>query len=420
MPPEDSRPSIRDVDPEVWDLMEAEALRQTDKVRLIASENYVSQAVLDATGSVLTNKYSEGYPGRRYYEGNQHIDAVERLAQERAKALFGSDHANVQPYSGSPANLAVYFGLLEPGDTVMGLSLPHGGHLTHGWKVSFSGKLFRAAPYEIDRQTGRIEMESVRALALAERPRLLIAGATAYPRALDFAAFASIAEEVGAYFLADIAHISGLVAGGVHASPVPHADAVTTTTHKTLRGPRGAMILCKEAHRKALDRAVFPALQGGPHNHTTAAIAVALQEASQPDFAGYAAQVVKNSQAFAARLIEHGFDLVTGGTDNHLVLVDLTRRGMAGKPLAKALDRAGIVVNYNSVPYDTRKPFDPSGIRMGSAAVTTRGFREADMAWIADRIAEVSGRMDDEAFLARCAEDVRARCADHPVPGVQI
>lgn len=420
MPPEDSRPSIRDVDPEVWDLMEAEALRQTDKVRLIASENYVSQAVLDATGSVLTNKYSEGYPGRRYYEGNQHIDAVERLAQERAKALFGSDHANVQPYSGSPANLAVYFGLLEPGDTVMGLSLPHGGHLTHGWKVSFSGKLFRAAPYEIDRQTGRIEMDSVRALALAERPRLLIAGATAYPRALDFAAFASIAEEVGAYFLADIAHISGLVAGGVHASPVPHADAVTTTTHKTLRGPRGAMILCKEAHRKALDRAVFPALQGGPHNHTTAAIAVALQEASQPDFAGYAAQVVKNSQAFAARLIEHGFDLVTGGTDNHLVLVDLTRRGMAGKPLAKALDRAGIVVNYNSVPYDTRKPFDPSGIRMGSAAVTTRGFREADMAWIADRIAEVSGRMDDEAFLARCAEDVRARCADHPVPGVQI
>ncbi len=419
MSPDESRPSLRDVDPEVWDLMEAEALRQTDKVRLIASENYVSRAVLHATGSVLTNKYSEGYPGRRYYEGNQHIDAVERLAQDRAKALFGADHANVQPYSGSPANLAVYFGLLEPGDTVMGLSLPHGGHLTHGWKVSFSGKLFRPTPYEIDRETGRIEMESVRKLALAERPRLIIAGATAYPRALDFEAFASIAQEVGAYFLADIAHISGLVAGGVHASPVPHADAVTTTTHKTLRGPRGAMILCKEEHRKALDRAVFPALQGGPHNHTTAAIAVALQEASQPDFARYAGQVVKNSRAFAARLIEHGFDLVTGGTDNHLVLVDLTGRGIAGKPLAKALDRAGIVVNYNSVPYDTRKPFDPSGIRMGAAAVTTRGFREADMAWVADRIAEVSGRMDDEAFQARCAEDVRARCADFPVPGVQ-
>jgi len=301
---------------------------------------------------------------------------------------------------------------------VMGLSLPHGGHLTHGWKVSFSGRLFRSVPYEIDRETGRIEMEKVREQALRERPRLLIAGATAYPRLFDFSAFAEIAKEVGAYFLADIAHIAGLVVGGVHPSPVPYADAVTTTTHKTLRGPRGAMILCKAEHRKALDRAVFPVLQGGPHNHTTAAIAVALHEAAQPAFKDYAAQVVSNSQAFAARLIEHGFDLVTGGSDNHLVLVDLTNRGVAGRPLAQALDRAGIVVNSNSVPFDTRKPFDPSGIRMGSAAVTTRGFKEEDMTWVADRIADVSTHLEDEAFLDRCAEEVAARCADFPAPGV--
>ena len=411
---------LEQVDPDIHRLIEAETIRQRDSVRLIASENYVSQAVLQATGSVLTNKYSEGYPGRRYYEGNQHIDAVERIAQDRAKALFGAEHANVQPYSGSPANLAVYFGLLEPGDTVMGLSLPHGGHLTHGWKVSFSGRLFRSVPYEINKETGRIEMEEVRQQALRERPRMIIAGATAYPRLFDFAAFADIAKEVGAYFLADIAHIAGLVVGGVHPSPVPHADAVTTTTHKTLRGPRGAMILCKAEHKKALDRAVFPALQGGPHNHTTAAIAVALQEASQPAFAQYAAQVVKNSQAFAARLMEHGFELVTGGSDNHLVLVDLTSKGIAGKPLAQALDRAGIVVNYNSVPHDPRRPFDPSGIRMGAAAVTTRGFREDDMAWIADQIAAVADHLEDEAFLERSAEDVKARCSDFLVPGVGV
>ncbi len=416
----DAIQGLQHVDPDVFELLQAEAVRQHDKVRLIASENYVSKAVLEATGSVLTNKYSEGYPGRRYYEGNQHVDAVERIARDRAKDLFGAEHANVQPYSGSPANLAVYFGLLEPGDTVMGLSLPHGGHLTHGWKVSFSGRLFRSVPYEIDRQTGRIEMETIRKQALEERPRLIIAGATAYPRVFDFAAFADIAKEVGAYFLADIAHIAGLVVGGQHPSPVPHADAVTTTTHKTLRGPRGAMILCKREHRKALDRAVFPALQGGPHNHTTAAIAVALREAAQPEFKEYAAQVVRNSQAFAARLIEQGFDLVTGGSDNHLVLLDLTNKGVGGKPLSKALDKAGIVVNCNSVPYDTRKPFDPSGIRMGAAAVTTRGFREDDMAWIADRIAAVLGNMEDESFLERCATEVRERCANFPVRGVGI
>ena len=419
MPKSDAIHALAEADPDVFELIRAEEIRQQDTVRLIASENYVSKAILEATGSVLTNKYSEGYPGRRYYEGNQNIDAIERIAVDRAKALFGAEHANVQPYSGSPANLAVYFGLLEPGDTVMGLSLPHGGHLTHGWKVSFSGRLYRSAAYEIDPQTGRIEMEAIRKQALQERPRLLIAGATAYPRQFDFAAFADIAKEVGAYFLADIAHIAGLVVGGQHPSPVPHADVVTTTTHKTLRGPRGAMILCKEEHAKALDRAVFPALQGGPHNHTTAAIAVALREAAQPRFSEYAAQIVRNSKVLAARLIERGFDLVTGGTDNHLVLVDLTNKGVAGKPLSKALDKAGIVVNYNSVPYDTRKPFDPSGIRMGAAAVTTRGFLEDDMAWIADRIEGVVGHMEDEAFLERCAQEVKERCADFPAPGGQ-
>ena len=417
---EHSPEDLSRVDPAVSALIEEEVRRQSDKVRLIPSENYVSRAVLQATGSVFTNKYSEGYPRRRYYEGNQQVDALEVLARDRAKALFGAERANVQPYSGSPANLAVYYALLEPGDTVMGLSLPHGGHLTHGWNVSFSGRFYRSVSYEIDRESGRIDMDAVRDLARRERPRLLIAGATAYPRLFDFAAFAEIAREVEAYFLADIAHIAGLVVGGAHPSPVPHADAVTTTTHKTLRGPRGAMILSTKAHAKALNRAVFPALQGGPHNHTTAAIAVALHEAAQPGFAGYATQVVRNAQALAGRLVEHGFDLVTGGTDNHLLLVDLTNKGVGGKPVAKALDRAGIVLNYNSVPFDPRKPFDPSGIRLGSPAVTTRGFMEADMTWVADRIAAVVEHREDEAFLDRTGGEVAEYCRRFPAPGLPL
>src|SRR5687768_10820007 len=341
---------LRAVDPEIADLIVREERRERDCIRLIPSENYVSHAVLAATGSVLTNKYSEGYPGKRYYEGQQVIDVVETLAIDRAKQLFGAEHANVQPYSGSPCNLAVYLAFLQPGDTVMGMGLPAGGHLTHGWGVSITGKYFRAVQYGVRRDTGRIDYDEVRELARKERPKLLWAGGTAIPRVIDFGIFAEIAREVGAVFAADIAHIAGLVAGGAHPSPVPLADVVTTTTHKTLRGPRGGMFVSKAAHAKALDRAVFPGLQGGPHNHTTAGIAVALKEAAAPGFKGYAQQIVANARALAAALVERGFDLVTGGTDNHLLLADLTSKNIPGKKAAKALDRAGIELNYNSVP----------------------------------------------------------------------
>ena len=346
-------------DPKVHELVRAEERRQADKIRLIPSENYVSRAVLEATGSVFTNKYSEGYAGKRYYEGQQFVDPLETLAQERACSLFGAEHANVQPYSGSPANLAVYFAFLKPGDKVMGLALPMGGHLTHGWNVSITGSYFQSVQYGVRKDTGRIDLDEVRDLARRERPQLLWAGGTAYSRLWDFAAIAEIAREVGARFAVDMAHIAGLVAGGAHPSPVPHADVVTTTTHKTLRGPRGGMILCRTAHAAAMDKAVFPGLQGGPHDHTTAGIAVALHEASQPAFREYAQNVVKNAAALAAELMARGYHVVSGGTDNHLILVDLTNKNIPGKVAAKALDKAGIELNYNSVPYDTRKPFDP-------------------------------------------------------------
>lgn len=407
------------VDPEIARLVEAEGRRQFEKIRLIPSENYVSRAVLEATGTVLTNKYSEGYPGRRYYEGQQNIDPVETLAVERAKALFGVDHANVQPYSGSPANLAVYLAFLDPGDTVMGMALPMGGHLTHGWNVSATGRWFRAVQYGVRRDTGRVDLDEVRALARAERPKLIFCGGTAIPRVIDFAGFADIAREVGAVLVADIAHIAGLVAGGAHPSPAPHADVISTTTHKTLRGPRGAMLLSREAHAKALDRAVFPGLQGGPHNHTTAAIAVALREAGTEEFRHYAHTIVANAQALAAGLTERGFDLVSGGTDNHLLLVDLTSRQIGGKPAAQALDRAGIEVNYNTVPFDQRKPFDPSGIRLGTPAITTRGMTPGDMpriaAWI-DAAVQAAGA-GREAELDRIAAEVREFTAGFPMPG---
>ncbi|HOA13248.1 MAG TPA: serine hydroxymethyltransferase [Myxococcota bacterium] len=405
-------------DPEVAALVSSEESRQFEKVRLIASENYTSRAVLEATGSVFTNKYSEGYAGKRYYEGQQCVDPLEELAISRAKALFGADHANVQAYSGSPANLAVYFATLKPGDTVMGMALPSGGHLTHGWKVSITGSFFRSVQYSVDGTTGLIDYEKVRELALAERPKLLICGATAYPRILDFAAFRSIADEVGAVLLADMAHIAGLVAGGAHPSPIPHADVVTTTTHKTLRGPRGAMILCREAMAKAIDKAVFPGLQGGPHNHTTAGIAVALKEASTPDFKAYAAQVVANAKALAGHLAGHGFKLVSGGTDNHLILMDVTPRGMTGKSYAQALDRAGLECNYNTVPDDPRKPFDPSGLRLGTAAVTSRGMKETEMKFIADCFNRVAGMVEDVDGLDRLAAEVREFCAAYPAPGI--
>ena len=405
-------------DAEIFDLVLEEERRQADTIRLIPSENYVSRAVLEASGTVLTNKYSEGYAGRRYYEGQSVIDQVERLAIRRAKALFEAEHANVQPYSGSPANLAVYVGLLEPGDTVLGMSLPHGGHLTHGWKVSVTGRFYRSVQYTVSQETGCLDYDAIRTLALAERPRLIIAGATAYPRQIDFAKFAEIAEEVGAYFLADIAHIAGLVVGGAHPSPVPHADVVTTTTHKTLRGPRGGMILCRKKHRKAINRAVFPGLQGGPHNHTTAGIAVALHEAAQPEFAQYAKQVVANAQVLAARLIERGFDLVTGGTDNHLILFDATSRGTAGKELASAMARAGLIANANTVPFDPRTPFDPSGVRIGTPAVTSRGMGPSEMVQIGDWIEAALVARADEHALDRIAADVTALCARFPAPGL--
>ena len=406
-------------DPQLAELIEQEAQRQHDKLRMIPSENYVSSAVLEATGTLLTNKYSEGYADKRYYEGQQLIDPIETLTIERAKALFGVDHANVQPYSGSPANLAVYLAFMTPGDTFLSLELPHGGHLSHGSPVSATGKWFRPVHYAVGRETGRVDLDQVRDLARAERPKLIFCGGTAIPRTIDFPGFAEIAREVGAILVADIAHIAGLIAGGAHPSPVGHADVISTTTHKTLRGPRGAMLMCTAEYATAIDKAVFPGLQGGPHNHTTAGVAVALREAAQPSFREYAAQIVKNAVALAAALSDLGFDLVSGGTDNHLILIDLTDKGIEGKPAAKALDRAGIELNFNSVPYDPRKPWSPSGIRLGTPALTTRGLTEAQMPQVARWMDEaVSAALkDDESTLERVAGEVRELLAGYPMPG---
>ncbi|MEW1548109.1 serine hydroxymethyltransferase [Streptomyces tsukubensis] len=415
-------PALAAADPELAGLVADEELLQAATLRMIPSENYVSGAVLEACGTVLQNKYSEGYPGRRYYEGQQIIDRVERLAVDRAKAVFGVEHANVQPYSGSPANLAVYLAFAEPGDTVMGMALPMGGHLTHGWGVSATGTWFRGVQYGVRRDTGLVDYDEVRELALKERPKIIFCGGTALPRTIDFAAFAEIARESGALLVADVAHIAGLIAGGAHPSPVPHADVISTTTHKTLRGPRGAMLMSREEHAKALDRAVFPGLQGGPHNQTTAAIAVALHEAAQPSFRDYAHAVVANARALAEALLARGFDLVSGGTDNHLILMDLTGRAVPGKVAAKALDRAGIVVNYNTVPYDPRKPFDPSGIRIGTPSLTSRGLGTEHMATVAewiDRGVTAAGSGDEAALTAVRAEVAELMSA-HPAPGLTV
>jgi glycine hydroxymethyltransferase len=411
--------ALSDADPEVFELCRAEERRQADKIRLIPSENYVSAAVLAASSSVFTNKYSEGYPGKRYYEGQEYVDPLEQLTIDRAKALFGAAHANVQPYSGSPANLAVYLAFLKPGDKVMGLALPMGGHLTHGWNVSITGRYFTSVQYGVRKDTGRIDYDEVRDLAKKERPALLWAGGTAYSRTWDFEIMASIARDVGARFCADIAHIAGLIAGGAHPSPVPHADVVTTTTHKTLRGPRGGMILCRADHAKEIDRAVFPGLQGGPHVHNTAALAVALKEAAQPAFKDYARKVVANAHALAEALMAKGFDVVSGGTDNHLILIDLSNKNVSGKVAARALDKAGIELNYNSVPYDTRKPFDPSGIRLGSPSVSSRGMGEAEMRQIAlwmDRV--INSPSDDVA--EKVFGEVREMTRKFPAPGISI
>jgi glycine hydroxymethyltransferase len=411
---------LKRTDPEIYQLIKSEERYQVESVRLIPSENYVSKAVLEATGSVLTNKYSEGYPGRRYYQGQRYIDQVETLVIDRAKALFGAEHANVQPYSGSPANLAVYFALLKPGDGLMGLALPHGGHLTHGWDVSITGTFWRPIRYIVDRESQRIDYDAVRDLARKERPKIIVTGATAYPRQFDFRVFGEIAKEVGAYLLADISHIAGLIVAGAHPDPVAYADVVTTTTHKTLRGPRGAMILCRKDLAEKIDKAVFPGLQGGPHNSTTAAIGVALKEAATPEFKEYAHQVVRNARALAAELTVRGFDLVSGGTDNHLVLADLTSKRVIGKKAAQALDHAGIICNYNTVPYDPRKPFSPSGIRLGTPAVTSRGMKEADMRQVAAWMDEVIAHIDDDAAISRVGADVREFCRAFPAPGILL
>jgi len=409
---------LKRTDPDIYNLIKDEERYEIDSIRLIPSENYVSKAVLEATGSILTNKYSEGYPGRRYYEGQRYVDQIEAIAIERAKALFKMEHANVQPYSGSPANLAVYFGLLKPGDTIMGLSVPHGGHLTHGWNVSITGQFWRPAQYGVDRETHRIDFDEVRAMAHREHPKIIVTGGTAYPRLWDFAKFGEIAKEVGAYLLADISHIAGLIVGGVHPDPSPYADVIVTTTHKTLRGPRGAMILCREQHATAIDKAVFPGLQGGPHNHTTAAIAVALKEAATPDFKRYAEQVVRNAKVLGDELLARGFQLVSGGTDNHLILIDLTSKKVIGKKGAQALDKAGIVTNYNTVPYDPRKPFSPSGLRIGTPSVTSRGMGEAEMRLIAKWMDDAITNAADETALTKIAAEVTEVCRKFPAPGL--
>lgn len=411
---------IKAIDSEIYELIKLEERRQYDKIRLIASENYVTSAVLQATGSILTNKYSEGYAGKRYYEGQQIIDQVENLAIERAKALFGAEHVNVQPYSGSPANVAVYLAFLNPGDTILGMALPHGGHLTHGARVSISGKYYDAQAYTLNRETGLIDYEAIREQALACRPKIIIAGHSAYPRIIDFERFRAIADECGALLMVDMAHFAGLVVGGAHPSPLPFADVVTTTTHKSLRGPRGAMILCREKYAADIDKAVFPGVQGGPHNNTTAAMAVAFKEADSEEFRSYAHQVVENSKTLAATLIAKGFDLITGGSENHLLLIDLTSRNIGGKPAAKALDRAGLVVNYNAIPFDPRKPNSPSGIRIGTAAVTSRGFRQNEMIQVGEWIEAIIADPENEQLISRTAEDIASFCRDFPPPGIVI
>ena len=386
---------IRAFDPELAASFESELRRQRENIELIASENYVSPAVMAAMGSIFTNKYAEGYPGRRYYGGCEYVDVAENLARDRACALYGAEHANVQPHSGAQANAAVYFALLKPGDTIMGMALDNGGHLTHGSPANLSGAYFNVIPYGVSSETGQIDYDDVLRLAMENRPKLIVAGASAYPRSIDFARFREIADACGAYLMVDMAHIAGLVAAGEHMNPVPYADVVTTTTHKTLRGPRGGMILCREKYAKAIDKAIFPGTQGGPLMHVIAAKAVCFKEAATDEFKDYQKQIVKNAQAMAQRFTERGIRLVSGGTDNHLMLVDLSDREMTGKALEKLLDRAHITVNKNTVPGEKRSPFITSGIRVGTPAATTRGMREPEMIEIADMIADVIERGEE-------------------------
>lgn len=395
-------------DRQIYNLILKEEKRQQSEIRLIPSENYVSKAVLEATGSVLTNKYSEGYAHKRYYQGQEVIDQIEDIAKERAKDLFKVAHVNVQPYSGSPANLAIYLALLKPGDTIMGMELSSGGHLTHGSKVSQVGKLFNIIPYTVSEKTHELDYDELLKLAKKHKPKMIVAGYTAYPRKVSFAKFRKIADEVGAYLHADISHISGLVATGEHPSPARYADTIMTTSHKSLRGPRGAIIMCKKEYAEKIDKAVFPGMQGGPHNNTTGAIAVALKEASKADFRKYAKYIVRNAQSLAEELASHGFKLVTGGTDTHLLLADVTEFGIDGKEAAIALEKAGIIVNANTVPFDPRPPFKPSGIRIGTPAITTIGMKEKEMKQIAEWMKEIIEHHDDEKYLRKMKKTIAA------------
>jgi glycine hydroxymethyltransferase len=406
---------LRIVDPEVYDAILNEKKREQKKIVLIASENYVSRAVLEAQGSIFTNKYAEGYPGRRYYGGCEYADHIENLAIKRAQELFGAEHVNVQPHSGSQANMAVYLAVLKPGDTILGMSLDQGGHLSHGAKVNFSGILFKSVTYGVNRDTGYIDYGEVRRLAMEHKPRMIIAGASAYSRILDFAAFADIAKEAGALLMADIAHIAGLVAAGVHPSPVAYADFVTTTTHKTLRGPRGGMIMCRSEYGRAIDKMIFPGIQGGPLVHVVAAKAVALKEALSKEFQEYQKRIVKNAQKLADELIKRGFKIVSGGTENHLVLVDLTEKTITGKEAEEALDTSGITVNKNAVPYDSRPPAVTSGIRLGTSCVTTRGMGETEMIEIAEIISEVLRDGKNAAAIKRLSRRVKNLCRKFPI-----
>lgn len=404
---------LYDTDKEIADLIDEEKKRQQNGIELIASENFTSEAVMEAMGSYLTNKYAEGYPGKRYYGGCYVVDKVEKLAIERAKKLFGAEHANVQPHSGAQANMSVYFAVLQPGDTVMGMSLSHGGHLTHGAAVNFSGKTYNFVSYGVNPKTETIDYDEVRKTALEVKPKLIVAGASAYSRIIDFKRFREIADEVGAYLMVDMAHIAGLVAAGLHPSPVPYCDFVTTTTHKTLRGPRGGMILCKEKYAKAIDKAVFPGIQGGPLEHVIAGKAVCLKEALDSDFKVYINQVVKNAAALADALKSYGFKLVSGGTDNHLILVDLNNKNITGKEAESLLDSVGITVNKNTVPNETRSPFVTSGVRIGTPAVTTRGFKEDDMKEIASIINDTIEHRNED--LSAVKERVKVLCKNHPL-----
>ena len=401
------------VDEEIYSLVEKELEREQDGIELIASENFASEAVMEAMGSYLTNKYAEGYPSKRYYGGCQVVDEVEELARERAKKLFGAEHANVQPHSGSQANMAVYFTILQPGDTVLGMNLSHGGHLTHGSAVNFSGRLYNFVSYGVNKETERIDYEEVRRLALEYKPKLIVAGASAYSRIIDFKKLKEICDEVAAYFMVDMAHIAGLVATGAHPSPVPYADFVTSTTHKTLRGPRGGLILCKEKYAKALDKNIFPGIQGGPLMHTIAAKAVCFKEALQPEFKEYINKVVKNCKVLAEELVKYDFKLVSNGSDNHLILVDLNNKDITGKDAEKLLDSIGITVNKNTVPNETKSPFVTSGIRIGTAAVTTRGFDEEDMKEVAALINDAIENKDEN--LSSLKNRVKALCSKHPL-----